>query len=216
MTPESPGGLDTIQLIAVGIQAGATLVAMIAAIAAWIAVRHARRSAIAARESVLFPAKHEHTKNIQDLLIELLSRSPLNLNEGAYTKEYPSNHSSPADWKSRLDFNLESRVLFDDVGNHISGFHHLWDEMISALIRHFEAWSDITNQLIQALTDHLGLPFTEGDDIGWKRDALRSVWAQLYNENMHGRELSRIDDLQVYIQGSPPETFTVEYQYPGR
>lgn len=62
---------NIIEKVVIVIQALAAAGTLAAALAAWLAVRHAGTSARMAREAVLLPARQEHTNKIKDLLADL-------------------------------------------------------------------------------------------------------------------------------------------------
>ena len=107
---------------------------------------------------------------------------------------------------------LDSRVLFDDLGIHLSTFEEQWADMVSQITRYLPEWDAVAYELADSLTTYFGRSFVGGDD-GVLEDTLLSfVWKDIDVD--HPSEPHESFEL-AEIQGTSADAYELSSKAPG-
>ncbi|MCH8802263.1 MAG: hypothetical protein IH963_15280, partial [Chloroflexi bacterium] len=189
---------NALDVTIIGFQATAAVATVVAAVAAWRAVKQARESSVAAKEAVLVPLKQEHTREIKDLLDQLSTMVPLG--HPQIDPTYPT-HATDVFMDELLIPVLDSEELFHDLGNHLTGFKTQWDQMVRLLASCLQQHIDITRGLSQYLTTFFGYEINN-DNVD-SRELFRHCWATICSVSDRNT-----DDLVINDMGGGWELFT--------
>lgn len=138
----------------------------------------------------MVPLKQEHTRDIKDLLNQLLSKAPL-----GHPQIYPNypTHTKNSSIDAFLIPEVESEDLFSDLATHISGFATQWDHMIKMLASCLRQHIDINKGLSQSLTTFFGYE-VNNDNVN-SRELFRHCWATICSVSDRNTDDLVISDL---------------------